>query len=65
MKKTEGPKSRDTVPLSENHNSKNSPFFCHLLGDLLKIRPQIFSAANIFLGPLLRFAAKISAGWQH
>jgi hypothetical protein len=35
------------------------------LGNLHKIRPQIFSAADIFLGPLLRFAAEISASWQH
>jgi hypothetical protein len=30
-----------------------------------KFRPRIFSAAEIFLEPLLRFAAEISAGWQH
>jgi hypothetical protein len=41
------------------------PFFCHFTLNLQKILPRIFSAADIFLGPLLRFAAEISAGWQH
>jgi hypothetical protein len=44
---------------------KVQPLFCHFLGNLHKIRPRIFSAAKIFLGPLLRFAAEISTGWQH
>jgi hypothetical protein len=35
------------------------------MGNLRKNRPRIFLAAEIFLGPLLRFAAEISAGWQH
>jgi hypothetical protein len=39
--------------------------FCHFWVILQKIRPRIFSAAEIFLGPLLCFAAEISAGWQH
>jgi hypothetical protein len=30
-----------------------------------KIRPWIYSAADIFLGPLLRFAAEILAGCQY
>jgi hypothetical protein len=41
------------------------PLFCHFTSNLQKIRPRIFSPADIFLGPLLRFAAEISAGWQH
>jgi hypothetical protein len=44
---------------------KVRPLFCHFLANLQKIRPRIFSAAEIFVGPLLRFAAEISAGWQH
>jgi hypothetical protein len=30
-----------------------------------KIRPQIFPAAQILTGPLLSYAAEISAPWQH
>jgi hypothetical protein len=44
---------------------KVRPLFCHFLGILHKIRERIFSAAGIFLGPLLCFVAEISAGWQH
>jgi hypothetical protein len=37
----------------------------HFLANPEKIRLRIFSADEIFLGPLLRFAAEISTGWQH
>jgi hypothetical protein len=37
------------------------PFF----GILKKIRPPIFPAAQIFVGPLLSSAAEMSAPWQH
>jgi hypothetical protein len=48
--------------VSEKHTSKSSaPFLPFFLGNLRKIQPRIFSAAEIFLGPLLRFAAEISA----
>jgi hypothetical protein len=30
-----------------------------------KIRPQFLPAAEFFMGPLLCFAAEISASWQH
>jgi hypothetical protein len=33
--------------------------------NLKKIRQQISLAAEIFIGPLLCFAAEISASWQH
>jgi hypothetical protein len=39
---------------------KVRPLFCHFFG-----KSAENSAAEIFLGPLLRFAAEISAGWQH
>jgi hypothetical protein len=47
---------------TENHTPKKfGRIFCHFLSNLQKIRPRIFSAAEIFLGPLVRFAAEISA----
>jgi hypothetical protein len=45
---------------SEHYNETVLPRKSH---EILGLR--IFSAADIFPGPLLRFAAKISASWQH
>jgi hypothetical protein len=39
--------------------------FSAIFGNSADIRPRNFSATEIFLGPLLRFAAAILAGWQH
>jgi hypothetical protein len=44
---------------------KVRPLFCQILKNLQKIRPLFLPAAEIFMGPLLCFAAKISASWQH
>jgi hypothetical protein len=44
----------------KTHTSKSSAPFLPFLGN-----PAQNSAAGIFLGPLLCFAAEISAGWQH
>jgi hypothetical protein len=43
----------------------SSQKFGSFLAYVKKIRPPIFLAAHIFLGPLLSSAAKISAPWQH
>jgi hypothetical protein len=47
------------------HIQKFGPFSTKFLANLQNFRPRIFTAAGIFLGPLLRFAAEILAGWQH
>jgi hypothetical protein len=44
-----------------NHLQKSSARFRPFLAFLKKIRPPIFPAAQIFLGPLLSSAAEISA----
>jgi hypothetical protein len=47
------------------HFKKVPPLFGHFLKNLQIIRSLIFPAANIFMRPLLCFAAQISASWQH
>jgi hypothetical protein len=49
----------------KNTHEKVRPLFCHFLKNLQKIRPLFLPAAEIFMGPLLCFAAEISASWQH
>jgi hypothetical protein len=46
------------------HLKKCGPFSAFLGKSMPNIRPRIFSAAHIFMGPLLGFAAEISAGWE-
>jgi hypothetical protein len=41
------------------------PLFGPFLAYMKKIRLPIFPAAQIFVGPLLSYAAEISAPWQH
>jgi hypothetical protein len=49
----------------KKHLQKSSAPFRPILAYYRKIRPPIFPAAQIFVGPLLSSAAEISAPWQH
>jgi hypothetical protein len=51
--------------MSITHFKNVWPLFGHFYNNLPKFRPQIVLAAKIFMGPLLCFAAEISASWQH
>jgi hypothetical protein len=44
---------------------KVRPVFGRFFENLPKIRPWIIPPAEFFVGPLLSFAAEISASWQH